>query len=64
MNPYDQNAHNIARRLGVWLRGMFWLYRRPLMVIAVASVTMAVGVNAEQGADKSENLVVLAGSAN
>lgn len=48
MNPYEANVQNVALRLGAWLRGMVRLYRRPLLLMAVASVTMAVSVNAGQ----------------
>jgi hypothetical protein len=48
MNPYEANTRNIVLRLAVWLRGMMWLYRRPLIVMAIASMTMAVGVGANQ----------------
>jgi hypothetical protein len=51
MNPYEANARNIVLRLGVWLRGMARLYRRPLVVITIASLTMAMGVSAAHEQD-------------
>ena len=48
MNPYEANVQNIVLRLAAWLRGMLRLYRRPLLALAIASMTMAVGVSAGQ----------------
>lgn len=48
MNPYEANFRNVSARLGAWVLGMARLYRRPLIVLIVASVTTAVGVNAAQ----------------
>jgi hypothetical protein len=46
MNPYEANLRNVSARLGAWTRGMLRLYRKPLIVLLVASVTTAVGVSA------------------
>jgi len=51
MNPYEANARNIFLRLGAWLRGMLRLYKRPLVVISIASLTMAMGVSAAHEQD-------------
>lgn len=49
MNPYEANVRNVSARLGAWARGMLRLYRKPLMLLLLASVTTAVGVSAAQG---------------
>jgi hypothetical protein len=54
MNPYEANVHNIVLRLAAWLRGMVRLYRRPLLLMAIASMTMAVSVSAGQEPDVLE----------
>ncbi|WP_439534197.1 hypothetical protein [Polymorphobacter sp.] len=46
MNPYDATMRNAAARIGVWLYGMARLYRRPLMIMALASATMVASVSA------------------
>jgi hypothetical protein len=61
MNPYDANFRNVSARLGAWALGMVRLYRRPLIVILLASVTTAVGVNASQ--EESAAAIVLAETA-
>jgi len=48
MNPYEASVRNVTARLGVWIFGMLRLYRRPLVFLAVASLTMVAGVNANQ----------------
>jgi len=52
MNPYEPNLANLMQRLGAFARGLFWYYRRPLLVTAVAAATLAVGVNAAQAPDR------------
>jgi hypothetical protein len=37
---------NALTRVGAWLRGMVRRYRRPLLVVAAAGVSMAIGVSA------------------
>ncbi len=51
MNPYDANVRNVSARLGAWARGMVRLYRKPLIVLLLASITTAVGVSAAQQND-------------
>ena len=46
MNPYEANFSNTVARLSAWGRCMLRRYRRPLLVIAAATATMAIGVNA------------------
>ena len=46
MNPYEANLTNTLARLGAWNRGMLRRYRRPLWMLAAATATMAIGVNA------------------
>jgi hypothetical protein len=46
MDPYEANFSNTAARIGAWLRGMLRRYRRPLLAVAAAGVTMAIGVAA------------------
>jgi hypothetical protein len=48
MNPYDATVRNVAARLGVWVYGMVRLYRRPLVILALASATMVAAVDARQ----------------
>jgi hypothetical protein len=48
MNPYDATVKNVAARLGVWVFGMVRLYRRPLVILALASATMVATVHAGQ----------------
>lgn len=48
MNPYDPNLANLLDRLNVWMRGLLWRYRRPLLVTAAAAAVLGVGVNAVQ----------------
>ncbi len=46
MNPYEANLTNVSARILAWVRGMARQYRRPLLALIAASVTLAVGVNA------------------
>jgi hypothetical protein len=46
MDPYEANLRNTFVRVGAWLRGMVRRYRRPLLVVAAAGVSMAIGVSA------------------
>lgn len=46
MNPYEATLTNVVLRLGAWVRGMVRYYRRPLLVMGAAAVTMVVGVSA------------------
>lgn len=46
MNPYEANFPNVMARVGAWLRGAARHYRRPLLVVAAASVTLVVSVSA------------------
>lgn len=48
MNPYEANLRNVSARMSAWTRGMLRLYRKPLIVLLLASVTTAVGVSASQ----------------
>lgn len=48
MDPYEASFSNVVARLGAWGRGMLRRYRRPLLVIAAATATMAIGVSAAQ----------------
>ena len=50
MNPYDPNLANLLDRLNVWMRGLLWRYRRPLLVTAAVAAVLGVGVNAVQTA--------------
>ncbi len=50
VNAYEANVWNVSARVSAWLRGLVRMYRRPLMVLLVASVTTAVGVSAGQSA--------------
>ena len=52
MDPYEPTLVNLLQRLGALVRGLFWYYRRPLLVTAAAAATLAVGVNAAQAPDR------------
>jgi hypothetical protein len=54
MNPYDATVKNIAARLRVWVFGMVRLYRRPLVILALASATMVATVQARQAEAPTE----------
>ena len=53
MNPYEANFTNTARRLRAWVRCMLRRHRRPLLAIAAATATMAIGVSAGQAPAKA-----------
>jgi uncharacterized membrane protein (DUF106 family) len=59
MNPYEANVWNVSARLSAWLRGLLRMYRRPLLVLLIASVTTAVGVSAGQSAATDREMVAL-----
>lgn len=47
-DPYRANLSNTSSRVAAWLRGMGRRYRRPILLLAAASATFAVGVAAGQ----------------
>ena len=53
MNPYEANFTNTANRLRAWVRGMLRRHRRPLLAIAAATATRAIGVSAGQAPAKA-----------
>jgi len=66
MNPYEANLRNVSARMGAWARGMLRLYRKPLIVLLLASVTTAVGVSAASRGEASGSaagaVVMIAGA--